>query len=332
MTIESVTLVGPSLEDKFVGIRRYHDSLSAALRGKGVRVNEHSWWKKDWWIGGRNVGAVATPLISRLRSPPPADITHAIFSNYASHDCQVITVMDLAWKQPGYPEARILNNIYKRAMSKRVIICPTDVIAVQVAQWLKIDPSKIFTTHLAPAPEFKVKNLEKYPMTTVLFVGDANERKRTLESVKALEGLDVEAVHVGHRWATTKYGILCLEEAHKRGVVVRDLGPLSTEGLAHVYNRSHVLLYPSSEEGFGLPPLEAAKCGLQSVVGRHPVFAEVLGDTSVPCDGARPESIRDAVECALAYPIKANDLTTRASRFSWEKCADETLKAYEASL
>lgn len=331
--IKSVTLIGPHPEDKCVGIRSYHDSLATALKKKGVKVNEHSWWRRDFWLAGRNIGAVAAPLLDRLRTPPPADVTHAVFSNFASHDCNAVTVMDLAWQSPGYPEARILNNMYRRAIRKRVVICPTDFVAMQVAEWLKIDRDRIFTTHLAYSEKFNVQpSVEKYPNPTILLVGDANERKRTLESMKALEGLDVEVLHAGRRWATHSYGIACLEEAHKRGVRLRDLGPLSIEGLAYVYNRSHVLLYPSSEEGFGLPPLEAAACGLQSVVGRHPVFAEVLGGDAVACDGTRPESIREAVEFALASPLKAGELQSLASKYSWDRCADETLKAYEAIL
>ncbi len=329
--IESVTLVGS--EYNFVGSRSYTDSLADCFKRKGIKVNHHNYWKKEFWIGGRNVGGVATQFLSRFRHPAPTDVTHAIFSSFTSSACNVVTVMDLVWQNPGYAEAKILNTIYRRKIRDSVVICPTNVVAEQAAKWLKIDRDKIFTTHLAPNEAFyRMNEAPKFRKTTVLMVGDANERKQTLESIKALQGMDVDVVHIGRPWTTTAYGMACLQEAHKRGVEVQDLGPLSVDALRYAYNRADLLLYPSKDEGFGLPPLEAAACGLQSVVGSHPVFAEVMRQDCVPTRTEGVEGIRQAVVEALSTPLSSRYLQFRASRFSWNRCADATLKAYEAAV
>lgn len=332
MKVKSVTLIGPDPRDNCVGIRSYADSLGAALKKKGLDVKTHFYKKRDLWIAGRNVGAVAFPMLSRLRFPPKSDVTHAAFSNFTSAACDVVTVMDLVWQKPGYAEAKILNNLYKLKMKKSVVICPTDFVAEQVSRWLKVPRSSIFTTHLGVDNDFREHSSLRRFRPTALLVGDANERKRTVEAIKALEGLDVDVIHVGKRLVTNPYGIECVSEAAKRGVRLEDLGPVSKQRLVDLYNEAHFLLYPSSDEGFGLPPLEAAACGTPAVVGSHPVFAEVMGQDCVPCDGTNPQSIREAVRSCIAAPPSSRNLLARASRFSWSRCADETLKAYEAAL
>lgn len=330
--IESVTLI--TAPEQAVGIRTYSDGLGDALRKKKVNVTEHSYWKRDLRIAGRNVGAVASPLLSRIRSPPESAVTHATISNFASRKTGVVTVMDLVWRSGGYPEATILNKLYKRRIAKSVVICPTQVVAEQVIGWLNIPRDRVFVTHLGtsdvfyPAPDVPPSDGNQI----VLMVGDANPRKRTLESVKALEGLKVDLVHVGRPWASTSYGFECVMEAQKRGIHRVEMGALPAYGLAMEMNRADILLYPSTDEGFGLPPIEAAACGLTSVVGRHPVFDEVMGDVCYKADGRSPESIRHEVRSALASPFSRNKLTWQAAKYQWDFCARDTLEAYEASL
>ncbi len=331
--IESVTLV--TAPEKAVGVRTYADGLAQALTERRVKVSRHAYWKRDLRLAGRNVGAVASPLLGRLAPFPESDVAHATFSNYASRKTGVVTVMDLVWRSGGYPEAAILNKLYKKRIAKGVVICPTQVVAEQVIGWLNVSRDRVFVTHLGKSDVFKVGDprfVDESKNQIVLMVGDANPRKRTLESVKALEGLKVDLVHVGRPWASTPYGFECVMEAQKRGVHLVQKGVLPDYGLAMEMNNADILLYPSTDEGFGLPPIEAAACGLTSVVGQHPVFDEVMGNVCYKADGRSPESIRHEVRAALASPISENKLTWRAADFQWDFCAAETIRAYEASL
>lgn len=328
----SVTLVGPSPEEKAVGVRSYNDSLRTALREKGVQVFQSWYNRRDFWLFGRNVGVVASQLASRVAQKPETEVVHAIYGNYTSRKTNVVTVMDLVWQAPGYAESKLIHNLYKRAIRESTVICPSFVVARQVSDWLGINESRIHVTHLAPSPDFYPVPPRFEPGTpVVLMVGDANERKRTLESIQALEGLDVAVAHVGRKWDGTEYGRLCLEEVSKRGLRFVDRGQLSVPDMRETFAAASLLLYPSRDEGFGLPPLEAAACGLQSVVGEHPVFGEVMGKDCVPCDGS-VEGIREAVEHALLNPVSKSHLESRAKLFTWENCARQTIKAYEAAL
>ncbi len=329
--IQSVTLVGPSPEEKSVGVRSYNDALRDEMRKKGVQVFQSWYSRRDFWVFGRNVGVVASQLASRATTRAKTEVVHAIYGNYASRATNVVTIMDLVWQSPGYAESKLIHTLYRRKIRDTVVICPTFVVAQQVSDWLKVPVDSIRVTPLAPNPEFFASiPLYEPPRPLVLMVGDANERKNTLESIRALAGLDVDVVHLGRAWSGTEYGRACLHEAQKRGVRVVDRGQCGVRYMREMFSSASLLLYPSRDEGFGLPPLEAAACGLQSVVGDHPVFQEVMGDACVQADGT-VAGIREAIRHAVASPIAREKLQARAKLFTWKNCAEQTLKAYEAA-
>jgi glycosyltransferase involved in cell wall biosynthesis len=63
---------------------------------------------------------------------------------------------------------------------------------------------------------------------------------------------------------------------------------------------------------------------------------EVVGDAGLLVDPARPGALRAALERLLTDETEAERLRrlgyAQASRFSWRRCADETLRVYRAAL
>ena len=55
-------------------------------------------------------------------------------------------------------------------------------------------------------------------------------------------------------------------------------GHVSDDELAAIYSGAHALVFPSDDEGFGLPTVEALACGTPVVASDLPVLREVLGD------------------------------------------------------
>ena len=114
---------------------------------------------------------------------------------------------------------------------------------------------------------------------------------------------------------------------------VKLLGYLSEEALADAYLNSAVFCYPSLEEGFGLPILEAMSVGAIVVTSNVSCLPEIAGGRAILVDPFSVESIADGLHRALAL-----DKTTRAEmvakgrdwalRFSWRRAADEYLKIY----
>ena len=55
-------------------------------------------------------------------------------------------------------------------------------------------------------------------------------------------------------------------------------GAVDDEDLAAIYTGAHALVFPSDDEGFGLPPVEALACGTPVAACDVPALREVLGD------------------------------------------------------
>ncbi|MGC4016763.1 MAG: glycosyltransferase family 1 protein [Luteolibacter sp.] len=102
------------------------------------------------------------------------------------------------------------------------------------------------------------------------------------------------------------------------------------------YREAVLFVYPSKYEGFGLPPLEAFANRCPVVSSHASCMPEVLGDAAEFFDPESEEEIRNAMERVLLDPEHHADLiergTRRGSRFSWRRCAAETLQVYERVL
>jgi alpha-1,3-rhamnosyl/mannosyltransferase len=96
------------------------------------------------------------------------------------------------------------------------------------------------------------------------------------------------------------------------------------------------LVYPSLYEGFGLPPLEAMASGTPVVVSDRSTLPEVVGDAGIKIDaqdeGALREALRRLDEDAAFRQARAQASLAQAARFSWKRCASETLAVYRRVL
>jgi glycosyltransferase involved in cell wall biosynthesis len=124
------------------------------------------------------------------------------------------------------------------------------------------------------------------------------------------------------------------DAAAASGVTTRIIrsGWLPGPALAAFYRQSEVVVYPSHEEGFGLPALEALACGAALVTTTGSAMAEVVGDAArlVPPDDAG--ALRDALAAVLGDPALAAGLRAagpaQAAPFTWEHSIARHLDAY----
>jgi glycosyltransferase involved in cell wall biosynthesis len=93
------------------------------------------------------------------------------------------------------------------------------------------------------------------------------------------------------------------------------------------------LVFPSLYEGFGIPVLEAGACGVPVITSNTSSLPEVAGDAALLVDPHDVDAIADAMlRIATDAELRA-ELDRRGQenvkRFSWEKCARETLAVLE---
>ena len=126
-----------------------------------------------------------------------------------------------------------------------------------------------------------------------------------------------------------------LAGVRERGSEVRLLGYVSDSDLTALYRLCTAFAYPSLYEGFGLPLLEAMRCGAACVTSNGSSLPEVGGDAVEYADPLDPAAIAAALERLLSDPGRREALGAaargRAASFTWARTADETVALLEAA-
>lgn len=111
------------------------------------------------------------------------------------------------------------------------------------------------------------------------------------------------------------------------------LGAVSDGELKALYERALCFAFPSRYEGFGLPPLEAMRCGCPTVVSTAASLPEVCGDAALYADPDDAEALARHIRAYLDSAGLRQDYRARglaqAGRFSWDSSARKFLALIE---
>jgi glycosyltransferase involved in cell wall biosynthesis len=106
--------------------------------------------------------------------------------------------------------------------------------------------------------------------------------------------------------------------------------------LAPLLSGAVAFVYPSLYEGFGLPVLEAMQCGAPVITSNTSSLPEVVGDAAIMIDAKKEVDLVEAFfNIASDENLRTNlseKSIERSKHFSWEKSAEETVKAYRIAL
>lgn len=244
---------------------------------------------------------------------------------------------------------QIKQRVYLSFMQKYQLQTATKIIAVSKAtkkdlvERIGIDPKKVEVIYEGyDKVLFKPVKSELKPGRYFLFVGTVQPRKNLERLIKAFA-----AVHflVTPDFAAFPYLVLVGSKGwmsdeiyklpKKLGIEdrVKFLGYVPEKTLPALYKGAVALTFPSLFEGFGLPILEAQASGCPVLTSNVSSMPEVAGSGAIYVN---PYSVDDIVEGMG----KINNQDTRnklvkagfenTKRFSWEKCARETLKVFES--
>lgn len=113
-------------------------------------------------------------------------------------------------------------------------------------------------------------------------------------------------------------------------------GFVAEEDLAPLLSGALAFLYLSRYEGFGLPPLEAMQCGTPVVTANTSSLPEVVGNAGILLDPDDEDGLCQAMLDLHGQAELRQRLASlgrqRAERFSWERCARQTVDVYRAAL
>ncbi|MEO6589706.1 MAG: glycosyltransferase family 1 protein [Pyrinomonadaceae bacterium] len=109
-------------------------------------------------------------------------------------------------------------------------------------------------------------------------------------------------------------------------------GFISDEDLTYLYNAAMLLVFPSLEEGFGLPAIEAMACGTPVAASNCGSLPEVLGTAGRFFDPRDSQDMAQVIERVLTddglrNAMKASGLE-RVKQFLWQKAAQDTLAVF----
>ena len=106
--------------------------------------------------------------------------------------------------------------------------------------------------------------------------------------------------------------------------------------LPALYSGALCFVYPSYFEGFGLPPLEAMKCGAPVLAGNRTSLSEVVGDAGLLVDPLDTDAIASGIARLVENPDFRNELSVkglkRSELFKWETTAKRTLEVYKRAV
>lgn len=246
--------------------------------------------------------------------------------------------------------------LYRRAVNGMAraacIVADSAHTRDDVLKHLPVDPDRIRVVYLgvdaafrplpdAERPAFCQKwGGDKEEGTTLLHVGGTDPYKNIpgllhiLARVKERLPGPVRLAKVGAGFTATQQRLI--QELHLEGNI-HPLGRVSREELIEIYNAAEVLVYPSLHEGFGWPPLEALACGLPVVAAGVASIPEVVGEAGILCpDPHDAEAFAEGICQVLGDPgLRAERVQkglAQARKFTWEKCARETLQVYESVM
>ncbi|HXY46025.1 MAG TPA: glycosyltransferase family 1 protein [Acidimicrobiales bacterium] len=300
------------------------------------------------------------PVIGHLRDPAIAvhHGPHYTFPHGLGSIGSVVTVHDLTFFD--HPEwhvtskVRFFQRAIRRAASEAdVIICVSDTTAERLGALLSPKGAVFVAPHGVDHARFRPADgedgsdaaaLARYgcpPDLDYLFqLATIEPRKGTVPLVEAFDRLaeehkDLELVLAGiDGWGAAEVTRAIAASRHQGRV--RRLGYVDDDAVPALLRRARVVAYPSFEEGFGLPALEALACGAPLVTTSGTAMAEVAGPAAWTAPAGDAVALAAALEAALLaggpeLARRRAEGLERAAAFTWERTAAVHLEAYEAA-
>jgi glycosyltransferase involved in cell wall biosynthesis len=294
-------------------------------------------------------------LSAELRKNP-VDVLHVQYTAPPLCPCPIVTTIhDLAFehlpetfKRRSWMQLRI--TVRHTARRAAEIITVSEYSRQDICATYGISPERVTVTPEAASAEFvpitneaALQNVRrKYGIERdyLLALGSIQPRKNLVRLIEAYAYLCEShpgrelplLVIAGKRaWLENEVFRVAKTSAASRDVIFTGYVPDSA--LPALYSGALCFIYPSYFEGFGLPPLEAMKCGTPVIAGNRTSLPEVVGGAGLLIDPFDSRSIADGIAQLLFNPNVRADLgrrgLERAQLFDWQNTAKQTLQVYE---
>jgi glycosyltransferase involved in cell wall biosynthesis len=293
---------------------------------------------------GRIIKALSAALFDPIAGLMRPDLVHETY--YTQHTSNrkvphVLTVYDMIHEK--FPESFRGGDAVTRSKKCAVdrvdhILCISENTRRDLQEMHSLDDACLTVTYLGydALPQTGVQAQDLIgPAPYILYVGGRH-------GYKNFDGL--LRAYAASPWLKRNFRLVCFGAgalSHDELPLMAKIG-LSAKQVIHVgggddwlaalYKGAAAFVYPSKYEGFGIPPLEAMSLDCPVICSNTSSIPEVVGDAGEYFDPYELESIRVSIERVLQSSARRAELVSlgreRCKRFSWERCAQETLAVY----
>lgn len=341
------------------GVSRYHVELIKNLRKLGVEcdvpfilsdnvyldeadihhVNPFSWWNSGLKKNGMKWVSQKSSLVSLVKGD--YDIFHPTFLNpyyigYAKGKPVIPTMHDLNHEKFPQFDSEIV-----KTKRKKVLDDASHIIAISqqtkhdLMEYYYVKEDKITVVYHGIDQDIYTTNAPRIILKPyLLYVGGRNFYKNFKMFLKGFSLIkeDIDLVCTGVPFNTEELALIHELKLEKK---IRQMF-VTNEQMCQLMAQAVAFVYPSIAEGFGMPILEAYRCGCPCIISDILCFHEVAGDAAKYFNPKSKDDIAEVISKTITdsdvlNQMKINSIE-RMKHFSWERTARETLNVYEKLL
>jgi glycosyltransferase involved in cell wall biosynthesis len=231
----------------------------------------------------------------------------------------------------------------RRARSAERILTVSNAARREIAHYAQVPIERVgvvtSAVEFAPTRDGSAPSTKGLPSSYVLYAGSYEPRKNLAGTLRAFAGyvraggnLDLVAITEAESgYAAAVHDLLGGLQCRDRVHLIHDVPEVELHAL---YTGASAVVFPSFAEGLGLPPIQAAMCGVPVVVSKLEVFDETVGSVAVRADPYDPASMQAAITIATSDPEvrarTAHAAPAIAARFSVDACVGDHVAVYRS--